>query len=88
MFEVDKDSRISMLLFSSMSGIIDSRLPTGRAKPIQYLNAAKLACNTKVKDIKSICPNIDERSIPSICMDFVYEYTLLVDDLKIGRPAS
>uniref|UniRef100_A0A494G9P3 Uncharacterized protein n=1 Tax=Solanum lycopersicum TaxID=4081 RepID=A0A494G9P3_SOLLC len=40
-------------------GIIDPKKPSGRAKPIQYLHAAKLACNTKVKDIKSVFPNID-----------------------------
>jgi len=62
-------------------GIIDPKKPSGRAKPIQYLYlyAATLACNTKVKDIKSVFPNIDERNIPFICMDLVYEYTLLVD---------
>ncbi|KAK4709976.1 hypothetical protein R3W88_004489 [Solanum pinnatisectum] len=80
-----------------MVGIIDSKKPSGRAKPIQYLYAAKLACNTKVKDIKSVFPSIiDERNIPFICMDLVYEYTLLVDGFvltflllpKIDRPAS
>ncbi|MCD9639575.1 Apyrase [Datura stramonium] len=65
--------------YAAMVGIIDSKKPSGRAKPIQYLNAAKLACKTKVNNIKSVFPKIDERNIPFICMDLVYEYTLLVD---------
>uniref|UniRef100_M1DSL8 Apyrase 3 n=1 Tax=Solanum tuberosum TaxID=4113 RepID=M1DSL8_SOLTU len=65
-------------------GIIDPKKPFGRAKPIQYLYAAKLAFNTKVKDIKSVFPNIDERNIPFICMDLVYEYTLLADGFGLN----
>lgn len=72
-------SDIKIVFYCVQVGIIDPKKPSGRAKPIQYLNAAKLACNTKVKHIKSVFPNIDERNIPFICMDLVYEYTLLVD---------
>ncbi|XP_009615583.1 apyrase-like [Nicotiana tomentosiformis] len=65
--------------YAAMVGIIDPKKPSGRAKPIQYLNAAKLACKTSVKDIKSVFPNIGERNVPYICMDLVYEYALLVN---------
>ncbi|KAH0698811.1 hypothetical protein KY284_013026 [Solanum tuberosum] len=70
--------------YAAMVGIIDPKKPSGRAKPIQYLYAAKLAFNTKAKDIKSVFPNIDERNIPFICMDLVYEYTLLVDGFGLN----
>ncbi|KAG5620613.1 hypothetical protein H5410_005831 [Solanum commersonii] len=42
MEEVDKDSKISMLV-----GIIDPKKPSGRAKPIQYLYAATLLATPK-----------------------------------------
>ncbi|KAG5620615.1 hypothetical protein H5410_005833 [Solanum commersonii] len=86
MVEVDKDSRISMLLLSSV-GIIDSKKASGRVKPIQHLYAAKLACNTKVKDIKSVFPNIDERNIPFICMNLSssHEANALSDGLDLKR---
>ncbi|KAH0710690.1 hypothetical protein KY284_012117 [Solanum tuberosum] len=60
-------------------GIVDTKFPSALAKPIQYLNAAKVACQTNVADIKSIFPKTQDRNIPYLCMDLIYEYTLLVD---------
>ncbi|XP_016460392.1 apyrase [Nicotiana tabacum] len=65
-------------------GIVDSKFPSAIAKPIQYLNAAKVACKTKAADIKSVFPNAQDRDIPYLCIDLVYDYTLLVDGLGLN----
>lgn len=41
--------------------------------------AAKRACETKLEDAKSKFPNVEEGNLPFICMDLVYQYTLLVE---------
>nr|XP_009788037.1 PREDICTED: apyrase-like [Nicotiana sylvestris] len=65
-------------------GIVDSKFPSAIAKPIQYLNAGKVACKTKAADIKSIFPNTQDRNIPYLCIDLVYDYTLLVDGFGLN----
>ncbi|XP_049399213.1 apyrase isoform X2 [Solanum stenotomum] len=65
-------------------GIVDTKFPSALAKPIQYLNAAKVACQTNVADIKSIFPKTQDRNIPYLCMDLIYEYTLLVDGFGLN----
>ncbi|CAN4095736.1 unnamed protein product [Withania somnifera] len=66
------------------AGIVDSKSPSIVAKPIQYLNAAKVACQTRVTDIKSVFPKVEDRDIPYLCMDLVYDYTLLVDGFGLN----
>lgn len=46
---------------------------------MDFENAAKVACNTELKDLKSIFPRVKDGDVPYICLDLVYEYTLLVD---------
>nr|XP_009768839.1 PREDICTED: apyrase-like [Nicotiana sylvestris] len=65
-------------------GIVDSKFPSAIAKPIQYLNAAKVVCKTKAAEIKSIFPNTQDRNIPYLCIDLVYDYTLLVDGFGLN----
>ncbi|XP_059285759.1 apyrase-like [Lycium ferocissimum] len=59
--------------------IIDPVASTLETKPIEYLNKAIFICELNVDDIKSIFPNAEDRDIPYLCMDLVYQYTLLVD---------
>ncbi|KAJ8539742.1 hypothetical protein K7X08_013994 [Anisodus acutangulus] len=65
-------------------GIVDTKSPSAIAKPIQYLNAARVACQTKAEDIKTVFPNTQDRNIPYLCIDLVYEYTLLVDGFGLN----
>ncbi|CAN4078513.1 unnamed protein product [Withania somnifera] len=53
--------------FASAVGIVDPEKSSGISQPIQYYKAAKLAY----------------QDIPYICMDLMYEYTLLVDGFGI-----
>ncbi|CAN4104589.1 unnamed protein product [Withania somnifera] len=65
-------------------GIVDTKFPSAKAKPIQYLNAAKVACQTNAADIKSVFPKTQDRNAPYLCMDLIYEYTLLVDGFGLS----
>ncbi|PHT33017.1 putative glucan endo-1,3-beta-glucosidase A6 [Capsicum baccatum] len=65
-------------------GIVDTKFPSAKAKPIQYLNAAKVACQTKAADIKTVFPNTQDKNLPYLCMDLVYQYTLLVDGFGLN----
>lgn len=46
---------------------------------MDFKHAAKRACETKLQDAKSAYPHVEEGNLPFICMDLVYQYTLLVD---------
>ncbi|KAL9226937.1 hypothetical protein vseg_002693 [Gypsophila vaccaria] len=61
------------------AGFVDSQKPVATVRPSDFLEAAKTACGTKLEDGKSKYPNVEEDNLPYICMDLVYQYTLLVD---------
>ncbi|CAA2984185.1 apyrase-like [Olea europaea subsp. europaea] len=67
------------------ASIIKQNVPSVKVPPIVYWNAAKVACRANVETIKSIFPQIDKRDVPFLCMDLVYEYTLLVHGFGIDR---
>jgi apyrase len=46
---------------------------------VDFEEAAKKACQTELEDAKSSYPRVDDGNLPYICMDLVYQYTLLVD---------
>nr|GMD63100.1 apyrase-like [Ipomoea batatas] len=54
-------------------GIIEPKKSSEKVKPIAYLKAAK-----------STFPNAKKENIPYLCMDVVYEYTLLVDGFGLN----
>ena len=47
--------------------------------PSAFKEAARIACGTKIEDGKSKYKNVEEDNLPYLCMDLVYQYTLLVD---------
>ncbi|XP_054807664.1 apyrase 2-like [Prosopis cineraria] len=61
------------------AGIADPNLPVAKVHPVDFEDAAKRACETKLEDAKSTYPSVEEGNLPFICMDLVYQYTLLVD---------
>ncbi|PON31867.1 Nucleoside phosphatase [Parasponia andersonii] len=58
-------------------GFVNSSDHIAKAYPSDFEAAAKIACQTKVKDATSVYPNVID--VPYICMDLVYQYSLLVD---------
>ncbi|XP_052173953.1 apyrase 2-like [Diospyros lotus] len=61
------------------AGFVDPNVPVAKVRPVDFENEAKRACETKLDDAKSIYPNVGDENLPYLCMDLVYQYTLLVD---------
>ncbi|KAJ4851303.1 Apyrase 2 [Turnera subulata] len=60
------------------AGFVDPAKPVAKVSPADFEEAAKRACDTKLKDMKSAYPGVKEDNLPYLCMDLVYQYTLLV----------
>ncbi|XP_058078766.1 apyrase 2-like isoform X4 [Magnolia sinica] len=60
-------------------GFIDRKQPTAKAKPADFRNAAKHACKVSFQNAKATYPLAEEGDLPYLCMDLVYQYTLLKD---------
>ncbi|XP_029120558.1 probable apyrase 2 isoform X2 [Elaeis guineensis] len=60
-------------------GFIDSETPNALVRPSDFKKAAKIACKSSLEEANVTYPNVTEDNLPYICMDLVYEYTLLVD---------
>lgn len=65
------------------TGIVEENASKAIVRPIAYRNAAEKACRANVDNIKTIFPLIDKRDVPFLCMDLIYEYTLLVHGFGI-----
>lgn len=61
------------------AGFVNSNEPVAKVHPADFEEAAKRACQTTLKEAKPIYPRVEESNLPYICMDLVYQYTLLVD---------
>lgn len=46
---------------------------------MDFANEAKRACETSFENAKSRYTLVEEDNLPYLCMDLVYEFTLLVD---------
>lgn len=65
------------------AGFIDPALPVANVHPADFEEAAKQACETKLDNAKSIYKRVEEGNLPYLCMDLVYQYTLLVDGFAL-----
>lgn len=65
------------------AGILESDANSAILRPRVYLKAAKKACSATVDNIKTLFPRIYDSDVPFLCMDLVYEYTLLVQAFGI-----
>ncbi|KAG2405320.1 hypothetical protein LR48_Vigan03g189000 [Vigna angularis] len=65
------------------AGFADPNSPVAIVRPADFEDAAKQACQTKLENAKSTYPNVEEGNLPYLCMDLVYQYTLLVDGFGI-----
>ncbi|KAL3828285.1 hypothetical protein ACJIZ3_017087 [Penstemon smallii] len=61
------------------AGFIDPSLAVAKVKPADFEDAAKRACETSLENAKSVYPRVEPDNLPYLCMDLVYQYTLLVD---------
>ncbi|KAL0843276.1 hypothetical protein Bca101_016521 [Brassica carinata] len=61
------------------AGFVDPKQPVATVRPMDFEKAAKKACSMKMEEGKSKFPRVEEDNLPYLCMDLVYQYTLLVD---------
>ncbi|KAL0751295.1 hypothetical protein Bca101_033298 [Brassica carinata] len=61
------------------AGFVDPKQPVATVRPIDFEKAAKKACSMKMEAGKSKFPRVEEDNLPYLCMDLVYQHTLLVD---------
>ncbi|KAL6851444.1 hypothetical protein ACP4OV_020377 [Aristida adscensionis] len=64
-------------------GIIGSEVPSGKATPFAFGAAAEKACRLSIDEAKVAYPTMRITDVPYICMDLVYQYTLLVDGFGV-----
>lgn len=64
---------------SLQAGFVDPKKPVAKVRPVDFEDAAKRACQTNLEEAKSIYPRVEADNLPYLCMDLVYQFTLLVD---------
>ncbi|KAJ6820192.1 putative apyrase 1 [Iris pallida] len=65
------------------AGFVDPNLPVAKVKPTDFEAAAKHACELTVEEAKTTYSHVSEDNLPYLCMDLVYQYTLLVDGFAL-----
>ncbi|KAF5941283.1 hypothetical protein HYC85_022450 [Camellia sinensis] len=66
------------------AGFVDPNVPVAKVSPMDFENEAKRACETKLEDAKFAYPHVEEDNLPYLCMDLVYQFTLLVDGFGLN----
>ncbi|KAL5713554.1 apyrase [Ranunculus cassubicifolius] len=61
------------------AGFVDPALSEAKVHPFEFEDAAKRACATTIKEGAAIYPRVEAGNLPYLCMDLVYQYSLLVD---------
>jgi apyrase len=61
------------------AGFVNPNAATAKVKPSDFEENARRVCKLNVKDAQATYPDVSEENIPYLCIDLVYQYTLLVD---------
>jgi apyrase len=70
----------SLTLFDHKKiGLIDGNATSGKTTPAAFRAAAKEICPLSFDESKAAYPRVRTSNAPYVCMDLVYQYTLLVD---------
>ncbi|KAK9079181.1 hypothetical protein SSX86_000851 [Deinandra increscens subsp. villosa] len=69
---------------AAQAGFVDVKKPVAKVSPRDFQVAAQSVCQTTtLEDAKSQYPDVDPADLPYLCMDLVYQYTLLVDGFDL-----
>lgn len=58
---------------------MDPKAAVAKVKPSDFEETARRVCKLNLKDAHATYPDVSEENIPYLCIDLVYQYTLLVD---------
>lgn len=64
-------------------GLIGKNIPNAKVSLRELGKAAQMACKISYKDATEKYPNVWVDSLPYVCMDLLYQYSLLVDGFGI-----
>jgi apyrase len=62
-------------------GFIDDEATSGKTTPAAFKTAAEKICPMSFEEAKAAYPKFRASDAPYICMDLIYQYSLLVDGL-------
>jgi len=65
------------------AGFVNPNAATAEVKPSDFEENARRVCKLNVKDAQATYPDVSEENIPYLCIDLVYQYTLLVDGFGV-----
>ena len=64
---------------SAQAGFVNPKAAVAKVKPSDFEEAARRVCKLNVKEAQATYPDVSADNIPYLCMDLVYQHTLLVD---------
>uniref|UniRef100_J3NAZ1 Apyrase n=2 Tax=Oryza brachyantha TaxID=4533 RepID=J3NAZ1_ORYBR len=72
----------SFYFMASDIRFIDNNAPSAKSTPAAYKDAAEKVCKLSVQEAKAVYPSARDHAY--LCMDLVYQYTLLVDGFGLA----
>ncbi|KAF7013037.1 hypothetical protein CFC21_087649 [Triticum aestivum] len=85
--QADLYAASSFYYMASRVGLIDSEATSGKTTPAAYRAAAEKICTLSLEEAKAAYPKARATDVPYLCMDLVYQYSLLVDGFGL-EPAK
>ncbi|CAA6654529.1 unnamed protein product [Spirodela intermedia] len=67
------------------AGFVDPKLSVAKVNPSDFEDAAKRACGLNLEEAGKTYPKVEEDNLPYLCMDLVYQYTLLIDGFGLDQ---
>ncbi|KAF7005641.1 hypothetical protein CFC21_020749 [Triticum aestivum] len=77
--QADLYAASSFYYMASRVGLIGSEATSGKTTPAAYRAAAEKICTLSLEEAKAAYPKARASDVPYLCMDLVYQYSLLVD---------
>ncbi|KAK3147354.1 hypothetical protein QOZ80_3BG0281340 [Eleusine coracana subsp. coracana] len=65
------------------AGFVNPNAAVAIVKPSDFEEAARRVCKLNVKEAQATYPDVSPENIPYLCIDLVYQYTLLVDGFGV-----
>ncbi|WVZ67113.1 hypothetical protein U9M48_016240 [Paspalum notatum var. saurae] len=65
------------------AGFVNPKAAVAKVRPSEFEQAAQNACKLSLKDAEAAYPGVQKDNLPYICMDLVYQYTLLVEGFGV-----